>query len=225
MDDIIIGVDEAGRGPLFGDVYTSAVVLSRDGINRDMLKDSKKYTSKKKINEVYHCIINSSSEYSIDFLTHEDVDKYNILQATQKSMHTSIRNVIDKIILSLKNDGTSSIEEVFNIITILVDGNYFKPFTYLYLEDLYPIKHICVIKGDQLHKEISAASVLAKVSRDKYITSFVEQHPEYEEKYKLSKNKGYGTKEHRDGIKKYGYSEFHRKSFKLKELPTIAQFI
>ena len=69
-----------------------------------------------------------------------------------------------------------------------------------------------------MHKEISAASILAKVSRDKYITTFVEDNPEYEEKYKLSKNKGYGTKEHREGIKKYGYSEFHRKTFKLKEM-------
>jgi len=220
MNEIIIGVDEAGRGPLFGDVYTSAVILPKDGFDRTLLKDSKKYTSKKKINEVYDYIIKTSSEYSIDFLTHEDIDKYNILQATQKSMHTSIRNIIDKRVSALKTYDIFSIKELFNSITILVDGNYFKPFTYIYLQEFYPIKHICVIKGDQLHKEISAASVLAKVSRDKYITTFIEKHPEYEEKYKLSKNKGYGTKEHRDGIKKYGYSEFHRKSFKLKELNT-----
>lgn len=217
MDTIIIGVDEAGRGPLFGDVYTSAVVLSDENFDRTLLKDSKKYSSKKKIMEVHDYIIKKCSMYSIDFLTHNDIDKYNILQATQKSMHASVRNVIQKLILSWETNN-QNVPENLKKITILVDGNYFKQFTFIFEEELYHITHKCVIKGDHIHKEISAASVLAKVSRDTYIISFVENHPEYEEKYKLSKNKGYGTKEHRDGIKKYGYSEFHRKSFKLKEL-------
>lgn len=223
METIIIGVDEAGRGPLFGDVYTSAVVLPVDDFDRAILKDSKKYSSHKKITQAYNYIIENCLSYSIDFLTHREIDKYNILQATQKSMHTSIRHVINAEIerVKTKNNHVSSraiVKDLFQKLLILVDGNYFKPFTYLYENELYSIKHRCVIKGDHLHKEISAASVLAKVSRDKYITSFVEDNPEYEEKYKLSKNKGYGTKEHREGIKKYGYSEFHRKTFKLKEM-------
>lgn len=223
METIIIGVDEAGRGPLFGDVYTSAVVLPVDDFDRAILKDSKKYSSHKKITQAYNYIIENCLSYSIDFLTHREIDKYNILQATQKSMHTSIRHVINAEIerVKTKNNHVSSraiVKDLFQKLLILVDGNYFKPFTYLYENELYSIKHICVIKGDHLHKEISAASVLAKVSRDKYITTFVEDNPEYEEKYKLSKNKGYGTKEHREGIKKYGYSEFHRKTFKLKEM-------
>jgi len=223
METIIIGVDEAGRGPLFGDVYTSAVVLPVDDFDRAILKDSKKYSSHKKITQAYNYIIENCLSYSIDFLTHREIDKYNILQATQKSMHTSIRHVINAEIerVKTKNNHVSSraiVKDLFQKLLILVDGNYFKPFTYLYENELYSVKHICVIKGDHLHKEISAASVLAKVSRDKYITSFVEDNPEYEEKYKLSKNKGYGTKEHREGIKKYGYSEFHRKTFKLKEM-------
>lgn len=223
METIIIGVDEAGRGPLFGDVYTSAVILPVDDFDRAILKDSKKYSSHKKITQAYDYIIENCLSYSIDFLTHREIDKYNILQATQKSMHTSIRHVINAEIerVKTKNNHVSSraiVKDLFQKLLILVDGNYFKPFTYLYENELYSIKHRCVIKGDHLHKEISAASVLAKVSRDKYITSFVEDNPEYEEKYKLSKNKGYGTKEHREGIKKYGYSEFHRKTFKLKEM-------
>lgn len=223
METIIIGVDEAGRGPLFGDVYTSAVILPVDDFDRAILKDSKKYSSHKKITQAYDYIIENCLSYSIDFLTHREIDKYNILQATQKSMHISIRRVINAEIerVKTKNNHVSSraiVKDLFQKLLILVDGNYFKPFTYLYENELYSIKHRCVIKGDHLHKEISAASVLAKVSRDKYITSFVEDNPEYEEKYKLSKNKGYGTKEHREGIKKYGYSEFHRKTFKLKEM-------
>lgn len=223
METIIIGVDEAGRGPLFGDVYTSAVILPVDDFDRAILKDSKKYSSHKKITQAYDYIIENCLSYSIDFLTHREIDKYNILQATQKSMHISIRRVINAEIerVKRKNNHVSSraiVKDLFQKLLILVDGNYFKPFTYLYENELYSIKHRCVIKGDHLHKEISAASVLAKVSRDKYITSFVEDNPEYEEKYKLSKNKGYGTKEHREGIKKYGYSEFHRKTFKLKEM-------
>lgn len=223
METIIIGVDEAGRGPLFGDVYTSAVILPIDDFDRAILKDSKKYSSHKKITQAYDYIIENCLSYSIDFLTHHEIDKYNILQATQKSMHTSIRRVINAEIerVQMENNHVNSraiVKDLFQKILILVDGNYFKPFTYLYQDELYSIKHRCVIKGDHLHKEISAASVLAKVSRDKYITSFVEDNPEYEEKYKLSKNKGYGTKEHREGIKKYGYSDFHRKTFKLKEM-------
>ena len=73
-------------------------------------------------------------------------------------------------------------------------------------------------KGDDLCKEISAASILAKVSRDKYIEDFIKENPEYDEKYGLLKNKGYGTKQHREGIKEFGYSPYHRKSFKLKSL-------
>ena len=75
-----------------------------------------------------------------------------------------------------------------------------------------------MVKGDQLHKEISAASIIAKVERDNYIIDFVNKNPEYEERYNLLSNKGYGTKKHIEGIRKYGYSEFHRKSFKLKNL-------
>ena len=226
METIIIGVDEAGRGPLFGDVYTSAVILPVDNFDRTILKDSKKYSSHKKIAEAYDYIIENCLSYSIDYMTHREIDKYNILQATQKSMHTSIRNVINVELEKIKMNNAENnninlrqiIKDFFQKLLILVDGNYFKPFTYLYEDELYSIKYECVVKGDHLHKEISAASILAKVSRDKYITTFVEDNPEYEEKYKLSKNKGYGTKEHREGIKKYGYSEFHRKTFKLKEM-------
>tara|TARA_Y100000389_G_scaffold95236_1_gene91901 strand:- start:12401 stop:13066 length:666 start_codon:yes stop_codon:yes gene_type:complete len=210
---IIIGVDEAGRGPLFGSVYTSAIILPQNDFDTSLIKDSKKYTSKKKIKEVFDYIKESTTYYSIDYASHEEIDKHNILQATQRSMHNSIRNVIKQL---ETNDDSNCFEQILQNLLILVDGNYFKEFTYYYNNNLYVINYECVIKGDDLYKEIGAASILAKVSRDEYIYSFVKENPDYEEKYKLSKNKGYGTKDHRNGIIKYGYSEFHRKSFKLK---------
>lgn len=217
-NNVNIGVDEAGRGPLFGDVYTSAVILPDHDFDRSILKDSKKFSSTKKITEAYSYIVNNCSKYSITFSTHNEVDKHNILQATQLSMHKSIKNVIDELLSDNASMAECNVPAYLNRITIMVDGNYFKPFTYLYEEELYPIKYECIVNGDSLHKEISAASILAKVSRDNYIMDFVANYPEYEKKYKLTKNKGYGTKEHRNGILKYGYSDFHRKSFKLKEM-------
>lgn len=218
---IFIGVDEAGRGPLFGPVYTGAVVLPEndDLFDKTILKDSKKFTSEKKINEVNNYIIENCEYYSVNYCNHEEIDKYNILQATQKSMHNSVHNVIEQIMKQQRNkELENSGDYLLKQIVILVDGNYFKPFTYLYNNNLYPIQHNCIIKGDSLHKEISAASILAKVSRDKYIKDFIQENPEYQEKYNLMTNKGYGTKAHIEGIRKYGYSPFHRKSFKLKNL-------
>ena len=210
---IIIGVDEAGRGPLFGSVYTSAVILPEENFDLSLLKDSKRFTSKKKIKEAYD-YISTNALYSIDFMTHDMIDKINILQATQKSMHKSIFNIITKYI-NLHDDFT---KDDFQHFHICVDGNYFNDFMYFYENKYYKISHECMIKGDDKCKAISAASILAKVSRDLYIDEFVSQYPEYEEKYHLSKNKGYGTKQHLDGIRTYGYSPYHRKTFKVKSI-------
>ncbi len=214
MSSIIIGVDEAGRGPLFGSVYTSAIILPEDNFDTSLLKDSKKFTSKKKIKEVYQYIKTNNTIYSIDYSDHKEIDKYNILQATQKSMHKSIQNVIKQYI-----ESCNSFEPyMFDNIIICVDGNYFNDFAYFYIDKFYKINHKCLIKGDDLCKSISAASILAKVERDIYIEEFIKENPEYDEKYKLSTNKGYGTKQHLDGIREHGYSPYHRKSFKVKSL-------
>ena len=216
---IIIGVDEAGRGPLFGDVYTSAVILPKEtDFDRSILKDSKRFTSKKKIKEVFQNIRDNNIIQSVDFSTHELIDKINILQATQKSMHKSVYNVITSYIQKYEEKNTFDVS-LLNTFHIYVDGNYFNEFMFFYNNQYYKINHTCLIKGDSLCKAISAASILAKVSRDNYIDTFVESNPDYEERYKLSKNKGYGTKQHMEGIRTYGYSEFHRKSFKLKSIP------
>ena len=210
-ETIVIGVDEAGRGPLFGKVYTSAVVLPSDeNFDKSKLKDSKKFSSKKKIKEVFEYIKENCNYYGIDSADVDEIDKYNILQATQRSMHRSIYQVITKL-LETTNDSN-----IFKKIIIYVDGNYFNTFKYYYNDCFHIISHECVIKGDSIHKEISGASILAKVSRDKYIEDFIEENPEYDEKYGLLSNKGYAAKVHIDGIKEHGYSPYHRKSFKLK---------
>ena len=216
MEEIIIGVDEAGRGPLFGDVYTGAVILpDEDELDRTKLKDSKKFTSKKKIKEVFENIKEKCMFYGIDSANHEEIDKYNILQATQRSMHRSIHKVITKLIEYEIQNNTFELS-LFNKIKICVDGNYFNTFKYFYNEQFYILNHICLVKGDDICKEISGASILAKVSRDQYIEKFIEENPEYDERYGLLSNKGYAAKVHIEGIKKYGYSPYHRKSFKLK---------
>lgn len=206
---IFIGVDEAGRGPLFGRVYTCAVILPDEEVfDTKEIKDSKKFTSFKKIKKVHDDIINNCISYSYTYCSEKTIDEQNILQATINSMHQSIKNVIDQVM----NDNI-----LLTNIKILVDGNRFKPFYYNYNNKSYLIEHECVIKGDSIYKCIGAASIIAKVSRDLYINDICEECNELDEKYDLLKNKGYGTKKHIEGIEKYGYSEFHRMTFKLKK--------
>ena len=196
----MIGVDEAGRGPLLGRVYTAAVLLP-DDFDVSLLKDSKKFTSEKKIKEVYD-YIKQHAKYCITYKDETYIDKVNILNATIKSMQESVHGLLNTYDLS--------------DVKIYVDGTQFKPCFY---KDKW-IPYECVIKGDILHKCISAASILAKVERDEYIRELCKQHPVLDENYGLFKNKGYGTKAHIEGIKTYGYCEYHRKSFKLKQLGT-----
>ena len=192
----MIGVDEAGRGPLFGRVYTAAVILP-DGFDLSLLKDSKKFTSEKKIKEVSDYIKKNAS-YCISYQDEYYIDKVNILNATIKSMQQSVIGLLNTY-------------DVSNV-KIYVDGTQFKPCFY---KDKW-LPYECVIKGDSLHKCISAASILAKVERDEYIRELCKENPELDERYGLLNNKGYGTKRHIEGIRTYGYCEYHRKSFKLR---------
>ena len=200
-----IGIDEAGRGPLFGRVYTAAVVLPKDKdlFDHSLMKDSKKFTSKKKINEVYEYIKKNALAYNVSYEDENTIDKINILQATFKSMHNSVRNILQNKPIDKK------------IEKLLVDGNNFKPYTYLSNNHITQLNHICIEGGDNKYSSIAAASILAKVERDKYIEELCEKNPELEEKYGILKNKGYGTKKHIDGIKEYGITDFHRKTYGL----------
>jgi len=205
-----IGVDEVGRGPLFGRVYTAAVILPKDGsFDCSMVKDSKKFHSKKKIDEAADYVKKNALAWYISFEDEKTIDEINILQATQTSMHDSILEVIKQYNKKIpaENSGMS--------YSLLIDGNYFKPITYLNKKTnrIEAIPHTTVEGGDNKYASIAAASILAKVERDRYITELCEQNPTLSEYYGIDSNKGYGAKRHMDGIKTHGITIWHRRSF------------
>ena len=215
-----IGVDEAGRGPMFGRVYVSAVVLPRDSTQFDFskMKDSKKFHSDKKIKEVAEYIKTHAISWSVKFAEHAAIDALNIRRATIQTMHEAIRDVCDDI----KNRDKNKNGEDFYL---LIDGNDFIPMLHPHpsqsqSHDSKQSTHLpmhlpysTIEGGDNTYASIAAASILAKVSRDEYIMELCKQHPDLQEKYDLENNKGYGTKKHMDGIKQHGISEWHRRSF------------
>jgi len=201
-----IGIDEVGRGPLFGRVYASAVVLPKyDSFDHFKMKDSKKFTSKKKIIEVSEYIKKNALYWTTQYEDEKTIDEINILQASQNAMHKCIKEIIKQI----NND------ICLTKIKIIVDGNYFKPYTTYNPEKkrIEELDFVCIEGGDNKYSSIAAASILAKVERDQYIDDLCNEHPDLIEKYSLNTNKGYGSKKHIEGIKTFGITEWHRKSF------------
>jgi ribonuclease HII len=210
-----IGVDEVGRGPLFGRVYTAAVILPKDNsFDHSKVKDSKKFTSKKKIQEVAEYVKENALAWYVSFEDETVIDDINILQATQKSMHHSILEVRKQYIRKLKEEGKYGLQKESNF-HLLIDGNYFNPITYLNKGSgkLETIPFDTIEGGDNKYASIAAASILAKVERDKYIEQLCNSNPELIEKYGIDSNKGYGAKKHIDGIKEHGITIWHRKTF------------
>ena len=195
-----VGIDEAGRGPLLGRVYSAAVVLPSDEFFRhDLMKDSKRFTSDKKIREVADYIKQHAQAWGIGYASEEEIDRLNIRQATFKAMHAAISNAI----------GTSTQNTL-----LMVDGNDFKPYTYVDSEDgIIQVPHVCVERGDNRYTCIAAASILAKVARDDYIVKLCDEDPSLDEKYGIMRNKGYGTRTHLQGIVEHGISKYHRRTF------------
>ena len=177
---VVCGVDEAGRGPLCGPVVAAAVVLP-DGIVIEGLNDSKKLTKKKR-DKLFDEICSVAVAYSIAEASVEEINELNILEATLLAM----RRAIDG--LDVKADFA------------LIDGNVSRDFQ-------IPVK--AVIHGDALSPSIAAASILAKVTRDRMCVELDEKYPEYG----ILKHKGYGTKAHIDALRKYGPSPIHRTKF------------
>lgn len=203
---IQIGIDEVGRGPLFGRVYVAAVILPKDDDNFQyhLLKDSKRFHSTKKIKQVSDYIKEKSICWSIQYESEDLIDKINILQATQQAMHKCVHEIFSKMSeIDTKN------------ILLLVDGNYFNTLTiYNPTNQCFEtISHVCIEGGDNKVCSIAAASILAKVARDEYIHELCAKHPELVEKYNIDKNKGYGSQKHLQGIKEHGITSWHRKSF------------
>ncbi len=181
---VICGVDEAGRGPLAGPVFAAAVILP-DGLEELGLNDSKKLSEKKR-DQLFDLIKEKAVAYSIASADQNEIDDLNILNATFLAMKRAVEG------LSVKPD------------LALIDGNR-KPKT--------GVEEITIVKGDAKSISIAAASILAKVSRDRYMLELDKQYPEYE----FAKHKGYPTQLHYEKIKAHGISPVHRLSF-LKNL-------
>ena len=182
-DKIEAGTDEAGRGCLAGPVFAAAVILPRD-FSHPYLRDSKQLSTIQK-EELYLLIQQEAIAYSIQKVTPKQIDRVNILNASILAMHKAIGKL-------------DPIPEY-----LLVDGNKFKPFK--------KIPYSTIIKGDDKYYSIAAASVLAKVARDKYMTRMAKRYPNYS----WETNYGYPTAAHRAGIELHGATPLHRKSFKL----------
>ena len=179
---IICGVDEAGRGPIAGPVFAAAVILNPNKVIAD-LNDSKKL-SKKKRDEIYNELQLKALDISFSMVSSQEIDQINILQASLLAMQ--------KAILGLKIKPQMT----------YIDGTFCQKIPGMKMES--------VIKGDQLIKEVSAASIIAKVERDRYMLKLDYQFPEYQ----FCRHMGYPTKLHLELIKKYGVKDFYRKTFK-----------
>ena len=200
-----VGLDEAGRGPMLGRVYAGAVILPKDdSFNHSLMKDSKKFHSKKKIEQVAEYIKENALAWTVEYEDETVIDEINILQATQSAFAKCIKNILKQV--SNKNNED---------ILLLVDGNYFKPFTTLNKTKtkMEMLKYQLIEGGDNKYTSIAAASILAKVERDNYIDELCSQNPELIVRYGIDSNKGYGSKKHMDGIKQYGITKWHRKTF------------
>ena len=182
---MVAGVDEAGRGPLAGPVFAASVILPDDCII-DGINDSKKLSEKKR-ELLFDEITRKAISYSIASIDEKVIDEVNILNAT----HMAMNKAVDE--MKIKPD------------FVLIDGNSIKNMT---------IPCQTIVKGDSKSISIAAASILAKVSRDRFICAIADKYPEYE----FKKHKGYGTKLHTDALKKYGPCEIHRKTFLKKIL-------
>ena len=180
---LICGVDEAGRGPLAGPVCAAAVILP-PGLEIPGLNDSKKLTDKKR-RELYDIMIEQAVSYGIAFASEQEIDEINILQATFLAMERAMQKLSPQPELAL------------------IDGNRTKDFG-------LPVRTI--VKGDSLSASIAAASILAKVTRDRLMEEYDAQYPQYG----FAVHKGYGTKRHYEVLREFGPSPIHRKTFLKK---------
>lgn len=182
----IAGIDEAGRGPLAGPVVAAAVVFSQGIKAGDLVKmgvrDSKLLTAKKR-DYLYEKIIEQSSDWAVSIISEDVIDEINILRASLLAMRKAVES------LKIKPD------------FLLIDGRF--------TIDNFPVSQMAVPKADQMIFSVSAASVIAKVTRDRLLIELDQKYPGYG----FAKHKGYGTREHMEAIKKIGPCRIHRKSF------------
>jgi ribonuclease HII len=199
-EKIEIGIDEAGRGPLFGRLYVAAVILPKDGsFDFSQIRDSKKISSKSKMSQLSEMIKQKSLFWHITFIESLEIDQINIRQSVLKAMRECIHQLLEKL----------NTTNVF----LLIDGNDFLPYNVFKEDNIINIPHETIPGGDNLYASIACASILAKNARDDYIQELCEIIPELKTFYGLDKNMGYGTKQHLEGILTHGISSYHRKTY------------
>jgi len=190
-EKVEVGLDEAGRGCLFGRLYVGAVAFSNEmifdhGSALSQIKDSKKLSERKR-NILFDYIQEEAIETSVAFSEVEEIDRLNILQADIAAMHRAL----DAMVIPVQR--------------ILVDGDYWKPWK--------DVEAHTIVDGDASYLPIAAASILAKVSHDRWVEEQIVTHPEWETRYGFASNKGYGTGTHMRGIQTHGVTAQHRTSF------------
>ena len=185
------GCDEAGRGCLAGSVYAAAVILPENYQN-ELLNDSKQLSEKKRY-KLREIIQRDAVAWAVGIVTPDEIDKINILNASILAMHRALDQ------LKVRPEA------------IIVDGNRFKP--YISPNTYHPtsLPHTTIVKGDGKYLAIAAASILAKTYRDDYMNELAKEYPQYD----WLSNKGYPTKKHREAIKQYGITPYHRRSYNL----------
>ncbi len=185
------GCDEAGRGCLAGSVYAAAVILP-DDYDNTLLNDSKQLTEKRRY-ELRTIIERDAIAWAVGIVTPEEIDRINILNASILAMHRAL----DQLKVCPQ--------------AVIVDGNRFKPYSRVVDGSPVNIPHTTIVKGDGKYMAIAAASILAKTYRDDYMNQLAEEYPQYD----WQKNKGYPTKKHREAIRQYGTTPYHRMSYNL----------
>jgi len=216
-----IGLDEAGRGPLFGRLFVGGVVLpfrggegAVDDFHYDWMKDSKKFYSHQKRAEVAAYIRENALAYHVAFVEASEIDDINILNAVYKGMHECVREIAGQLRAKGLECGGGLWKEKEGMF-LLVDGNLFEPvMEWNGATERYEIPDFITVEGgDNKYCSIAAASILAKVAHDEYILGMCRDYPELETRYGLLKGMGYATKAHLEGIRKHGISQWHRRTF------------
>lgn len=202
-----IGLDESGRGPLFGRLYVAAVALPADGsFDHARVRDSKTIKSRKKMREAAEYVMGAALAFRVHYVEADVVDALNVLQADVSAMHACARLLLADPALA----GVAPAD-----VLLLVDGDYFRPCALFDAArgEMAVLRDQTVVGGDGKFSGIAAASILAKDARDAYIDALCASHPELAARYAIDSNKGYGSARHMAGIREHGVSQFHRRSF------------
>jgi ribonuclease HII len=225
-----IGIDEAGRGPLFGRLYVAACVLPKEpasGFHHEWMCDSKKIHSRKKMQELAEYIKTHAIAWHIHFVEADVIDTINIRQAVLMAMHECAKQVILQLSRRTGEPAFDPTTPYMREYMLFVDGNDFTPHMTFNpaTQTLEEIPFETIEGGDNKYAFIAAASILAKNERDTYIEDLCNRYSLLNERYGLAKNMGYGTQMHRDGIQKWGITQWHRKCYGICKTAPMSAII